>query len=152
MTHGPLFFDDLTVGMAWQTAERAISAELVAAFAELSGDRTPVHLDAAAARAAGYPGVVAHGLLVAAVATGLLSQATPLAPGVLATRRLEWEFSRPVVAGTAIRCLARLASTRPAGPATGLADLEVEVVDAAGVRLQRGRLRLLLRRRPPQPD
>jgi acyl dehydratase len=37
--------------------------EQIAAYAEASGDRNPIHLDEEAAHAAGLPGVIAHGML-----------------------------------------------------------------------------------------
>jgi acyl dehydratase len=37
--------------------------EQIAAYAEASGDRNPIHLDDEFARSVGLPGVIAHGLL-----------------------------------------------------------------------------------------
>jgi len=37
--------------------------EQIAAYAEASGDRNPIHLDDAFARSVGLPGVIAHGML-----------------------------------------------------------------------------------------
>jgi acyl dehydratase len=140
-------FDDLNIGAEWRTAERCVDEALIRAFAELSGDRTPVHLQRDAARRAGYEDVVAHGTLVAAVATGLLCEVGNLTASALATRRMEWEFAQPVVAGTRVHCLAKVSAKRIVSAATGLLDLDIHVLDAAGRRLQRGRMRLLVRRR-----
>jgi acyl dehydratase len=41
---------------------RTVTAADVAAYADAGGDRNPLHLDDAAARAAGFPGVIAHGM------------------------------------------------------------------------------------------
>ena len=43
---------------AWE-----VTREQISAYAEASGDRNPIHLDDDAARAAGLPGVIAHGML-----------------------------------------------------------------------------------------
>jgi acyl dehydratase len=43
---------------AWE-----VTREQINAYAEASGDRNPIHLDDDAARAAGLPGVIAHGML-----------------------------------------------------------------------------------------
>ncbi len=43
-----------------------ITREQLAAYAEASGDPNQIHLDAAAAQAAGLPGVIAHGMLTMA--------------------------------------------------------------------------------------
>lgn len=46
---------------------RQVSTELVGRYAEASGDDNPIHLDPAAARAAGFPGRIAHGMCVMAL-------------------------------------------------------------------------------------
>ena len=40
-----------------------ISREQIAAYAEASGDRNPIHLDEEFAKSVGLPGVIAHGML-----------------------------------------------------------------------------------------
>jgi acyl dehydratase len=40
-----------------------VTREQIRAYAEASGDHNPIHLDDEAARAAGLPGVIAHGML-----------------------------------------------------------------------------------------
>lgn len=44
-----------------------VPADLPPRYADASGDRNPIHLDAGAARAAGFPGVIAHGMSVLAL-------------------------------------------------------------------------------------
>ena len=41
-----------------------ITREQIAAYAEASGDRNPIHLDDEFARSVGLPGVIAHGMLL----------------------------------------------------------------------------------------
>ena len=41
-----------------------ITREQIAAYAEASGDRNPIHLDDQFARSVGLPGVIAHGMLL----------------------------------------------------------------------------------------
>ena len=45
-----------------------LTTETIRRYAEASGDHNPIHLDADAARAAGFPGVIAHGMSVVALA------------------------------------------------------------------------------------
>lgn len=40
-----------------------VTRDQIRAYAEASGDGNPIHLDDEAARAAGLPGVIAHGML-----------------------------------------------------------------------------------------
>jgi len=44
--------------------DMAVTAELVDAYAEATGDHNPVHVDDAAARLLGFPGRIAHGMLI----------------------------------------------------------------------------------------
>jgi acyl dehydratase len=43
-----------------------VTAEMLKAYAAASGDSNPIHLDPEAARRAGLPGPIAHGMLVSA--------------------------------------------------------------------------------------
>lgn len=67
-----------------------VTADHVAAWAELSGDRHPVHLSHQAAKAIGLPGIIAHGSLLLALAA---RAATPEGVWVAATQT---RFARPV--------------------------------------------------------
>jgi hypothetical protein len=61
----------LKVGQIF-SLRRAFTADDVASFARLSEDANPIHLDAAAARAAGFPGPVVHGMLCASLFSGII--------------------------------------------------------------------------------
>ena len=63
-------------------------------YAEASGDHNPIHLDDAAARSLGLPGVVAHGMLTSALAIGVVAEWAGGADAVLAT---SIRFAGPVV-------------------------------------------------------
>ncbi len=69
-------FPSFTVG---ETASfvREITPEDIAAFAALSGDRNPLHVDESYAAAAGYERRIAHGLLVAAPISTLAGHFLP---------------------------------------------------------------------------
>ena len=57
----------LAVGVEVSFEELApISREQLKAYADASGDFNPIHLDDSTARAAGLPGIIAHGMLTAA--------------------------------------------------------------------------------------
>ena len=69
--------------------------EQIAAYAEASGDRNPIHLDEAFARSVGLPGVIAHGMLQ----MGLLARVAG-EPGRL--RRLSCRFAGMVQPGDTV--------------------------------------------------
>jgi len=70
-------------------------------YAEASGDPMPIHLDAAAARAVGLPGIIIHGLCTMAFCgRAVIESVAGGDPARLA--RLAVKFSRPVLPGQEI--------------------------------------------------
>jgi len=90
------FFDELTVG---QTAEmsRVVGASDIETFAEVSGDRNPVHLDEAYARTTTFGERIAHGMLSAAYISALLGTKLPGPGAIYLSQSLR--FRRPVRIG-----------------------------------------------------
>jgi acyl dehydratase len=141
-------FDELEPGRTFETGSRVVTEADVAAFAAVSGDRNPLHLDEAYARASVFGRRVAHGALGLSVATGLIN-ASGLTRGTLvALLGLEWEFVAPLYPGTEVRVDLEVLSRRETRKADrGLVVLGAELVDGTGSVLQRGELRMLVRRR-----
>jgi len=80
--------------------EFAITAELVDAFADVSGDRSPIHMDDEEAAARGFDGRVAHGVLLAALTSSVVGMHLPGPDSVL--HRVELSFHRPSYVGDRI--------------------------------------------------
>jgi len=71
----------------------------IAAYAEASGDRNPIHLDDDFAKSVGLPGVIAHGMLQ----MGLMATvAAAAAGGPERLRRLYCRFAGMVVPGDTV--------------------------------------------------
>lgn len=114
----------LAPGDHWQTLDTLVSTERITEFARLTGDETALHLCDEAALRAGFPGRVAHGLLVVSLIEGLKAQA----PVQLATHTaLGWEvtFRAPVLAEATLSARLRVEEVRRVGP-KGLVVLGVE--------------------------
>jgi acyl dehydratase len=58
----PRAFDDVRPGEEIPTLARVVTAADVKAYADAGGDQNPLHQDDTVARAAGFPGIIAHGL------------------------------------------------------------------------------------------
>ena len=71
-----------------------ITREDLRRYAEASGDHNPIHLDDEAAVALGLPGVVAHGMLTAALVIGVVAE---WAGGADHVRATSIRFAGPVV-------------------------------------------------------
>ncbi len=93
-------FDELQPGTV-DSLDVTITAEAIQQFAELSGDVSPVHVDAGFARERGYTGQIAHGALLTAYVSRFIGVHLPGSQGVL--QRLEMQFRKPCYAGTRIR-------------------------------------------------
>ena len=91
----------LTIG---SRAERIVhvSDATIEAFAAVSGDHNPVHLDDAYAAATPFRGRVAHGMLTAAFFSALLADDLP-GPGVIYLGQ-KLRFTAPVRPGDDVRC------------------------------------------------
>lgn len=94
-----LRFDEISVGDRESILVR-VSAESLAAFAALSGDVNPLHVDDEFARERGFPGPVAHGLLVASFFSRLVGTMLPGRDCLL--QQVRFDFKAPVTAGEAL--------------------------------------------------
>lgn len=90
------YFDELTVG---QSAEltHVVGAADIEAFAEVSHDTNPVHLDDAYARTTTFGGRIAHGMLGAAYISAVLGTKLPGPGAIYLSQSLR--FRRPVKIG-----------------------------------------------------
>ena len=66
-----LTFDDFELGAQFVSQSRTVTESDVVTFAGLSGDFNPLHTDANFAQAAPFGERIAHGMLSAAMATGM---------------------------------------------------------------------------------
>lgn len=92
-------FSELVLG---QTASQTIhiTPEMVAAFADVTGDHNPLHTDPAYAEPR-FGGVIAHGVLLVGFFSALLATQLP-GPGAVA-RALNVRFRAPARPGDEIR-------------------------------------------------
>ena len=79
--------------------EVQVTAEAIDAFAELSGDENPIHLDDAYAAETMFGGRVAHGMLSAAAVSAALASL----PGDIVYLEQELSFDAPVRPGETVR-------------------------------------------------
>ena len=104
------FFEDLAVGMEASYA-RTITAEDISAFAEVSGDTNPVHLDDAYAAGTMFKKRIAHGLLTASLLSTVLGTKLPGPGCVYLSQSLK--FRAPVHIGDEVVATAKITSLDP---------------------------------------
>ncbi|GLI24822.1 MULTISPECIES: MaoC family dehydratase [Xanthobacter] len=76
-----LFFEDLTVGRIERMSKTVSSSDIVG-FAELTGDRNPIHLSQHFAARTPFGGRIAHGLYTASLISAVLGTRLP-GPGAV---------------------------------------------------------------------
>lgn len=76
-----LYFEDLSVGMK-ETYAKHVSSSDVVGFAEISGDRNPIHLSEHFAAKTPFGGRIAHGLYTASLISAVIGTRLP-GPGAI---------------------------------------------------------------------
>ena len=71
-----VFVEDLKIGMS-VSLTRVLDAATVRAFADVSGDVNPIHLDQAAGAASRFGECIVHGMLVSSLFSALLANKLP---------------------------------------------------------------------------
>jgi acyl dehydratase len=124
-----------------RSSGRTITESDVVAFAGLTGDRHPQHLDAHWSAQSQFGERLAHGMLVLSYAMGLIQFDSQR---VAAMRRLEEVvFKRPVRIGDTIRVEATI--SRP-DDGRGLESYELRIVNQDGRLVARATVEVVLRR------
>jgi acyl dehydratase len=100
--------------------EVTFTRQQIAAYAEASGDRNPIHLDDDFARSVGLPSVIVHGMLQMGIAATVAAKA---AGGPERLRRMSVRFAGMVVPGDTV--------TFTASPA-GEGKLDIKAVNQRG--------------------
>ena len=140
-------FEALEPGQEFTTRGRTVTEADVVSFAALTGDWHPQHADAEWAAAGPFGERIAHGLLVVALASGLV----PLDPGrVVALRRVcDATFKRPVRFGDTLRVEGRIAELGAGSGEAGLVTFAWNVVNQEGRAVCRARVQVLWMRDVP---
>lgn len=94
-----LFFEDLSLGQSAETT-RVVTANDVEAFAAVSGDTNPVHLDEDYAKTTTFQTRIAHGMLSGAYISAVIGTKLP-GPGSIYLSQ-SMRFRRPVKLGDAV--------------------------------------------------
>jgi len=94
-----IYFEDLHVGMR-ETTRNEVSKEKVAAFAEISGDRNPIHLDESYAATTPFGGCIAHGVFTAGFVSAAIATRLPGPGAIYISQGLN--FRAPVMVGATV--------------------------------------------------
>ena len=127
--------DAIVVGDELPPLRRIVTRDDVRAYAEIGGDRNPLHLDDEVARASGFDGVIAHGMFTMA---HMASCVTAWAGPGAVVERISAQFRASVSMGDELVASGRVrAVDDPAGTVT--VEAWVDVVRVGASTLDRDR-------------
>ena len=93
---------------------RRVRAEDIELFTELTGDRNPLHYDAAAAEASRFGGIIVQGGVTSGLLNAVVAEDLP-GPGSVFLH-VDWRFLQPVRPGDTITAEVELLETREDKP------------------------------------
>jgi 3-hydroxybutyryl-CoA dehydratase len=105
-----LYFEDLSVGMT-EMLSKTISSSDVVGFAQLTGDRNPIHLSEHFAAKTSFGGRIAHGLYTAGLISAVLGTRLPGPGAIYVSQTLN--FRAPVRIGDQVDVSVTVAELMP---------------------------------------
>ncbi|MCK1383234.1 MaoC family dehydratase [Bradyrhizobium sp. 21] len=124
-------YEDIALGAEFETAAHIVTQADIAAFAEVTRDHHPLHIDAAYARSQGFPAVIGHGLFGLSLMEGLKSELKLYEETSVAS--LGWDevrFKAPIIAGDRLRVRFRFVEKRPTkNPGRGIVIEALDLIN-----------------------
>jgi acyl dehydratase len=137
---------ELVEGARHKTQGRTITEADIVAFAGLSGDFTPIHVDAAFAATTPHGERVAHGPLVLSTTVGMATHLGIFGDRVIGLVNLNWDFQGGVRIGDTVHGEVEITEIRRSSkPGRGVATYTFTVVNQHGETVQTGRLVVVVR-------
>lgn len=145
-----MYWEEWDIGAEFESPARTVTEADIVAFAGLSGDYNPLHVDEEYCRGTIFGGRIAHGPLVYAIAAGLLFQLHLYDDTLIAFLGFEsLKFTKPVKPGDTIRARIKVLEKREtSNPDRGVMKRRLEVLNQRGEVVQEGIQAFLLKRRP----
>lgn len=134
-----LTLPELTIGQS-DKIEVKVSAEHIDRFSDLSGDYSPVHIDSLFAKARGFSGRIAHGLLIGSFISGLIGNRLPGRYGII--QSFEIGFRKPLVPPETIQIEGEIISI---SSGTGQVTIKVNVTDSRGDLIAAAKVKTIIK-------
>ena len=146
------YYDDIEVGDELRTPRVTVTEGHVLAYAGVSGDFSPLHMDEIYAASTQFGGRIAHGLMGLSLADGLKVQSGYFVTGV--ALGWSWNFRGPIRIGDTVQVVFRIDEARVSRsrPDQGLVTVRVELRNQYDAVVQEGEHRLMIPRRAPRAD
>lgn len=111
MAKNGYYFEDLEIGMEASYA-RTVAEQDIHSFAEVTGDKNPIHLDRAYASKTMFKDIIAHGMLTAGYISAVLGTELPGPGAIYVSQSLN--FRAPVRIGDRVVAHVRVRELIPA--------------------------------------
>lgn len=112
-----LYYEDFELDKTVTTQGRTIGESDVMLFAGLSGDWTPIHVDAHFASKGAFGQRIVHSTLTMSVAIGLMSQLKLFEGTVIGALNLSFDFGKPMMLGDTlyvdVTCIEKRLTKKP---------------------------------------
>lgn len=147
-----LYYEDLEVGQSWESPPREMTFEMILAFADLTGDHNPMHVNPEYAATTPFGRPIAHGLLCLGIAGGLAIGYPPIRT-IAVLELISNRFTAAVYPGDILRvhCTV-LAKERRGRGRRGQVTWQRTLVNQDGKTVQEGKSVTLVEAREPVRD
>jgi acyl dehydratase len=145
-----LYWEQWDIGAEFESPARTVTEADIVAFAGISGDYNPLHINEEYCRQTPFGTRIAHGPLVYAIAAGLLFQLHLYDDTLIAFLGFDsLKFTKPVKPGDTIHARIKVLDKREtSNPERGVMKRQLQVVNQRGEVVQEGVQAFLLKRRP----
>ena len=125
-----LTYEEFEQGAIYKTQARTITEADVAAFAGLSGDFNPIHVDAESAKNSPFGERIAHGMLTVAISTGLANLTGLMEGTTIALMEQNIKYKAAVKFGDTIRLQMEVIEKRETSkPDRGIVKLAAKILN-----------------------
>ncbi len=144
-----LYWEEWEIGAEFESPARTVTEADIVAFAGLSGDYNPLHVNEEYCKTTIFGGRIAHGPPVYAIAAGLLFQLHLYDDTLIAFLGFEnLKFTKPVKPGDTIRARIKVLEKRETSNADrGVMKRQLQVLNQRGEVVQEGIQAFLLKRK-----
>lgn len=142
-----LTFEEFEVGAVFSSQSRTVTESDVVTFAGLSGDFNPLHTDALFASETPFGERIAHGMLIASMATGMSNWTGVFEGTTLALMEQVIRYKQVVKLGDTIHLELNVANKKETSkPDRGVVTFDTNVLNQNGETVLEGQWVLMMRR------
>lgn len=138
------YFEEFEIGQTWISRGRTVTEADIVAFAGISSDFFPLHMDQEYAAKTRFGQRIAHGYLVLSMASGMVPADPERVEGLYGLDRVR--FIRPTYIGDTIHIEMEVLSKQERADGSGVVEFKQSIVNQRGELVIVNSYRLLMRK------